>query len=258
MGALVAQNPAAPAPGASPGTSADRVFQFEVDTFAYANDLIWRYQFDPGTGRMTASKTEPAPAYAHRCFVMVRAARQFFFHARFDPTRPVADAPTYRRLIRAVMRSNPRRRQPDDPPIVIPGHDSLRAFSRSHEALLKATCGGAWQSYVLRSHWRMVFPISRGHQERTARQLMDSLRERRIPILHLVRFPQLTINHGVVLIGHAATETGATFQAYDPNQPAAPTVLHYDRATRTFLFPRNGYWGGGRVDAIEIYRGLWY
>ena len=27
---------------------------------------------------------EPKPDYAHRCFVLARAARQFLYHARFD------------------------------------------------------------------------------------------------------------------------------------------------------------------------------
>lgn len=61
-----------------------RRFQFERDTFAFHNELVWEYRFDPATCRPTTCRNEPPPTYAHRCFVMVRSARQFFYHARFD------------------------------------------------------------------------------------------------------------------------------------------------------------------------------
>ena len=101
----------------------------------------------------------------------------------------------------------------------------------------------------------MVFPISRRHQERTARELVASLGAGRAPIVHLVRFPQLTINHGVVLFGCRETESAIHFAAYDPNVPAHPSGLSYERVPRTFVFPPNHYWAGGRVDVIEVFRG---
>jgi len=175
-------------------------------------------------------------------------------HARFEGGQPPAAAESYRRLIRQVVGRSPRQpsREPDK--IVFPGYDGLRAFSRDHEALLKAECGGAWQSYALRSHWRMVFPISRRNQKNLSEQLLESFGQRTIPIVHLVRFPQLTINHGIVLFGHEETAEEMRFAAYDPNQPGQPTRLIYRRAERTFHFPPNHYWGGGRVDVIEVFR----
>ena len=235
-----------------------RAFLFERDTFSFANELIWEYRLDPATGRMSTLRNSPAPAYAHRCFVMVRSARQFFGHARFDAALPAADDTTYHRLIREVVRRNPRLTSDEPDKVVIPGFDCLRSFSRAHEPLLKAACGGAWQSYFLRSHWRMVFPISRRHQEGTARHLLESFRTQPAPIVHLVRFPQLTINHGLVLSGYVETESALQFQGYDPNVPEQPAELTYQRAERTFHFPRNHYWAGGQLDVIEIYRGWFY
>jgi len=136
-------------------------FLFERDSFSFANELLWQYRFDPVTGAMSTFRTAPAPAYAHRCFVMVRSARQFFYHAHFDPELPGATAHTYRRLIREVVSRNPRGTGAGQPRVAIPGYDCLRSFSREHEPLLKAECGSAWESYVVRSHWRMVFPIWR-------------------------------------------------------------------------------------------------
>lgn len=234
-----------------------RPFDFTRDGFAFANELVWEYRADPATGRMNFRPRESKPAYAHRCFVLARAARQFLYHARFEPTQAVADKAAYRRLIRAVMRRNPRKPCAAKDQIVIPGHTGLRDFSSTHEKLLKAECGGAWQSYILRSHWRMIFPISRNHQAQTAAQLAQAVQQNIASICHLVKFPSLTINHGMVIF--AAHETGSyvEFSAYDPNDPAQPAKLTFDRATRSFSLPPNHYWAGGAVNIIEIYRSWW-
>ena len=234
---------------------APRRFEFERDSFAFANELHWEYRFEATTGRTTSSRRDEKPAYAHRCFVLTRAARQFLYHARFDPEQPVADDETYQRLICEVMSRNPRTPCARSEVVAIPGYDGLRQFSRSREALLKSECGGAWQSYVLRSHWRMVFPITRLHQERTADGLLNEIRRGGSPIVHLVRFPKLTINHGMVLFDVEETKDGILFQAYDPNDPEKPTRLAFDPAARFFSLPANRYWAGGRLNVIEIYRG---
>ena len=236
---------------------APRCFEFQRDSFAFANELHWEYRFDMATGKTAFSRREPKPDYAHRCFVLTRAARQFLYHARFDSDLPEADDETCRRLIRQVLSRNPRTPCADGAEVVIPGYDCLRQFSRAREALLKSECGGAWRSYILRSHWRMVFPIARAHQARTAHELLRELQRGGSPIIHLVRFPRLTINHGMVLFGANEIQTGTCFQAYDPNDPEKPTQLLFDRPTRTFSLSANRYWAGGRLDVIEIYRG-WF
>ena len=54
-------------------------FIFGQDSFAYPNGLVWRYDFDPETGRTTHQRDEsPASGYTHHCFVVARSARQFF------------------------------------------------------------------------------------------------------------------------------------------------------------------------------------
>lgn len=237
---------------------APRRFEFARDSFAFANELHWEYRFDTGNGRTTSSKRDPKPDYAHRCFVLIRAARLFHYHARFDK-HLVADEsePAWRRRIQEVMRRNPRAPcQPGDE-VIFPGFAHLREFSRAHEALLKAECGGAWRSYVLRSHWRMIFPVSRAHQVQTAEQLLAEVRRGASPIIHLVLFPKLTINHGILLFDARETPCGVVFQAYDPNDPTKPSGITFDATTKTFSFPANRYWIGGVLDVIEIYRGWW-
>jgi hypothetical protein len=187
---------------------------------------------------------------------MVRAARHY--HARFAPADPPVDEAGYRALIRRVLRRSARRPGAAAPLVVIPGHDSLRALSGAMPDLLKAECGGMWRSYAVRSHWRMIHPVSREHQARMARQLVEAFPVRWAPVAHLVRFPPLSINHGILLFDVEETARGLRFAAYDPNAPGAPAELTYDRAARTFAFARNSYWRGGPVDVIEAYRGGLY
>ncbi len=239
-----AGRPAVAAPTAS--------FQFERDTFAYPNELVWEYFYDD-QGKWTTRKQSPKPAYSHHCFPMARAARQFFIGARFDPSLPVTNSPAYRRLIRQVLKTNPRSPPPDSDRVVIPGYASLREFSAAHAPLLQEACGGAWRSYVQRGHWRMVFPFSRSHQEQTAQALLSRLPTDGPRIVHVLCFPELTINHALLVYGARQMPETIEFRVYDPNQPERPASLTFDRASRSFLFPANRYFPGGRVDVYEVY-----
>lgn len=233
-------------------------FLFERDTFAFANELVWQYRFDPASGAMITFRRDTAPDYTHRCFVMVRAARQFIYHALFRPKLDRAEAEIYRKLIREIVSRNPRRPCTEADRLVIPGYDGLRTFSQEHEQLLKSECGSAWESYLLRSHWRMVFPVGPTHQERMAQQLVKSLEIRPLPIVHIFRFPRIAINHGLGLFGLTETDCDLQFDAYDPNIPERPLKLLYDRTTRTFSFPPTHYWAGGPVKVYEICHGYFY
>jgi hypothetical protein len=239
----------------SPAKPCSTRFVFERDTFAYANELVWEYRLEEGRDTMTTFRNDPPPTYAHRCFVMVRSARQFLYHARFDPAMPVADSQAYRERIRKIISRSPRRVSAEAERVMIPGYNGLRPFSQALEPLLKAECGGAWQSYFVRSHWRMVFPVPRWHQEQTARRLARVIAAGAPPIVHVFRFPRITINHGIVLYDFVEEPRALRFSAYDPNVPAHPAELTYDRAKRTFFLPRNHYWAGGRIQVVHVYRG---
>jgi hypothetical protein len=241
----------------APSAKFSRVFDFYADTFAYPNELVWVYEYD-AQGNWTTCQREPKPEYAQHCFVVARVARQFLNNARFAPEQPLADQETYRRLIRKVVASNPRKSLPVGQKIVIPGYPNLRQFSEVQEALLKQESGGAWQSYFQRGHWRMIFPFNRQHQETAAEELLAKIEKGETAVLHLVRFPQLTINHAVLLYDAEETEDGIRFDIYDPNRPWAPAYINYNRAERTFYLPPNHYFRGGRVDVYEVFRGGLY
>jgi hypothetical protein len=229
-----------------------RNFDFQKDTFSFSNELVWIYQYDE-KGKWTTSRREPKPTYYQHCFVLARSALQFFKNARFDPNQPEADDATYGRLISKVVSSNPRCSLPEGKKITIPGYSNLRTFSQAHEKLLKAKCGGAWQSYFQRGHWRILFPFSRAHQQRTAEQLVSDLSNNGAIVVHVVRFPELTINHAIVLFGAKDNAEQIEFLVYDPNSPAEPAKLLYNRETRTFIFGPNNYFPGDRVDVYEVY-----
>jgi hypothetical protein len=238
--------------------STTRPFQFERDTFAFANELVWEYTIDPVTGKTTAHRREPKPEYTLHCFVVARSVRQFFDHARFDPALPKGNQASYRQLVRQVVGRNPRKISNESERVVIPGYADLREFSAAHESLIKEECGGAWQSYFQRGHWRMIFPFSRQHQRHTAEELKIALTQSRLPLVHLVCFPKLTINHAMLVFDCSDAASEIRFTIYDPNDPDTPSVLRFDRNAQTFFLPRNKYFAGGEVDVYEIYHAMNY
>ncbi len=131
----------------------------------------------------------------------------------------------------------------------------MREFSRAREPLLKAECGGAWRSYVLRSHWRMVFPISRAHQARTAASLVAALKQNVPPIIHLVKFPVADHQSQHDFVRRGGNRRAALIsKPAIPNNTTQPATLSFDHKTKTFSLPPNHYWAGGVLDIIEIFR----
>jgi hypothetical protein len=234
---------------------ASRPFDFSSETFSYVNELVWEYFFDTKTGQGTAQKRNPPPTYAHHCFVVVRSARQFFLHAVFEPNLAPVEDHEYAVLIRAVVARSPQAPSSNGQRISIPGFANLRRFSEAHADLLRQNCGGAWQSYAQRGNWRMVLPFSRSHQATMAEGWRHAVAARRYPIVHVVTFPRLTINHAVLLLAAEISAARIEFQAYDPNICEHPLLVSYDRRARRFEFPRTHYCAGGRVKAYEIYCG---
>lgn len=236
----------------------EKPFSFARDTFSYRNDLVWEYVFDDATGQTSHRTRDPRPDYTHHCFVVARSARQFFQFAIFDPDRAKVSDDDYRRLINRVVARDPMACPEQTERIVIPGFASLRDFSAARPKLLQEECGGAWRSYFQRGHWRIMVPFSRAGQASEAEILKAQIRNHRPPVVHLVRFPQLTINHAVVLFDVTETDEAIVFSAYDPYEPARPVPLTFDRRRRTFRFPRNPYFIGGEVNVYEVYRSWIY
>lgn len=243
---------------ASPPAGDQRGFDFERETFAFANELVWEYEIDGDRGTQTGSAREEKVEFGQRCPLMVRSARQFHYAARFEPGLPRVDGEDYRELVKRVMDSDPRREIPSPAPVVIPGYESLRSFSSDHEPLLKDAIGGRLQSHLQRGNWRMIFPFPPLHQKRVSDQLVEAISQGRLPIVRLVRFPKITINHSLMIFDAEESPREIRFATYDPNNVEYPLSLVYDRAERRFRLPRTDYFAGGPVNVYEIYNSLLY
>ncbi len=237
--------------------SANRSFFFGRDNFAFTNDLVWSYEFGPGDV-VNARPADPPPEHPLRCFPMTRSVREFFYHARFDPTAEKLDPEAYRKLIKKVLDRNSRCPSPQDDHIIIPGYAHLNALSADFPNLLRDQFGGPISSYLQRGNWRMIFPIPKSQHRKTAKKLVHEIEKGHLPIVHVFRFPDVSLNHAVLLYAAKVEEDGVTFQAYDPNNAQRPAELTFDTKTSSFLFERNQYFVGGKVKVYEVYRGLCY
>jgi len=233
----------------------ERRFEFSSDSFSFSNELRWQYDFTE-SGEPITRKSEPAPEFSLRCFPMVRAAREFFYHAEFRPDAPKATEEQYGEMAATIMRRNSRCPASPGDRIIIPGYDNLHEFSREHADLLKSECGGASQSFLQRGNWRMVFPVTKAGEKKTAEHLLLELSKNRLPIVHVYRFPDTTLNHAVLIYAAEESPSAIMFAAYDPNDPGGPARLTFDRETRAFLLERNRYFAGGTVKVYEVYRGV--
>ena len=229
-----------------------REFSFERDVFAFSNDLKWRYKFDPASGERKVEEN-PDAEYALHCFVLARSARQFYQFARFAPEQPRADEETYRGLVREVVAHDPAKTESIER-VVIPGYANLRAFSADYEAMLKDELGSPAESYLQRGNWRIAFPFPEGHQEKTAENLLAEIRANRPPLVHLIVFPEITINHAVMVYDAVEKRRKIVFRIYDPNDGGKPAKLTYDLRDREFTFPKSDYFPGGKVSVYEIYK----
>ena len=227
------------------------------DNFAFANELKWIYEFKED-GSFTPHDVEPEPERPHHCFPMVRAAREFFYHARFDGMLPKAGEKEYRRLLKEVFARNSRCPSEATDRIVIPGYADLFAFSAENQELLRDAIGGSWRSFYQRGNWRMIFPITDRRERKTARELFDEVQAGRLPIIHIYRFPDVRLNHGILIYSAERTENEFVFSAYDPNNPGRRAELKFDTVTNAFIFERNQYFAGGPIKVYEVYRGLCY
>lgn len=241
---------------ARPADPPGRPFRFPDDTFSFANQTHWVYDVVPETGEVSWHPRKPRPPFSLRCGSMVRSARQFHAHARFDPSAPVADPTTYRALIREVFATNARR--PDGQRVVIPGYADLRSFSADHEKLLQAEIAGPRLSYLQRGNWRMIFPFTAGNQAKVAEELRASIAAGWPPIAHVLRYPSLTVNHQLLVFAAEETPSEIRFRTYDPNEAAHDVMLTYDRATHMFSLAVTPYFPGGPVKVYETYRGPFY
>jgi hypothetical protein len=94
------------------------------------------------------------------------------------------------------------------------------------------------------------------HQEGVVDELRSSLARGWPPIVHVLRYPNLVVNHLMLAYDAEETQTEVRFRLYDPNDATRPVILTWDRGARTFALEATPYFPGGFVKAYEVYDGL--
>ena len=211
---------AAPVSRTSAGPAA---FTFGPDTFAFPNEIRER------------RPDAPPELYANYCFVLARAVRQFFEFARFDPAAPRVSSAEYATRVRAIAARAPWLPPlPEADRVVIPGYAHLRAFSTAEEAAIKEGLGGPVGTWFHWTNWRVSMPVSRAHQAGVADEVARELAAGRLVQLLVTNWPIRELNHTVVAYRVDDRVDRLEFTIWDPNEPASPGVVTFDRIAQRF------------------------
>ena len=241
------QPPAAPAP---------RPFRYDTDTFSFANETVWNY----ANGVVQSESSRPQTRkrdYTRRCFVVTRAAVQFWKFARFDPkAAPLSREHLAARIREVTGRSVWLPALPERQRTVLPGYASLREISAADPGIFQENIGLGWPVYFRAGNIPIVAPVYRETEARLNNEIFHDLQMNWPTLVWLYNFPSLNINHVVVVIAGKEEQGRFHYQVYDPNYTDGPKKLDYDAATRTFSYQPTFYFKGGTVNARAIYRGV--
>jgi hypothetical protein len=239
--------PAAPAP---------RPFQFDTDTFAFANETVWNYvngSVQSDSSHTAAKKRD----YTRRCFVVTRAAVQFWKFARFDPkAKPLTRDQLADRIRDVTGRSVWLPPLPADQRIVFPGYASLRDISAADPTIFQENIGLGWPVYFRAGNATIAMPLDDDTEAQLNDEIREDLKLNYPTIVWLYRFPSLSINHVLVIFAVHKSHGHFLYDVYDPNYAQGPKTLDYDPATRTFSYQPTFYFKGGTVDVRAVYRGV--
>lgn len=230
-----------------PSTKAPRVFRHETDTFSFANQTVWKYE-DGSPVRRTTADWSSGERYSHHCFVMSRAALEFWKFARFDPALPQPTELALSKLIDEVVQHRVVRPPlPLEDRVVIPGFTGLRELSEKHQKLLQERIGKSWITYIRLGNFFIVMPPGRSHQVRAEKFISNSLAQDTPVALWMYNFPNVNMNHCVVVCARRSEGSRTLFAVYDPNYDDGPRTLTFDAATREFMMEKTFYFPGGLV-----------
>jgi hypothetical protein len=240
----------------TPAIPAHRPFCWETDRFGFANETLWNYV--DGEVRPQAER-EPAThqRYTRHCFVMVRAALQFWKFARFDSTTaPLPDDELARRIRRVCRRPVWLPQLPVEKRVTFPGFANLLEISTAKAGIFQRHIGKWWPIYFRPGNFPICLPVSPAAKARLNDQVSRDLDAGYPTLLWLYNFPSLSVNH-TVLVYHATRESDLIrYQVYDPNYAVASKELQFHPATKLFTFESTFYFKGGSVTPRAIYRGF--
>jgi len=84
------------------------------------------------------------------------------------------------------------------------------------------------------TNWRVTLPVTGGHQEGVAREILADLRAGRLVQLLVTNWPKPELNHTIVVFESRSTENGIEFGVWDPNNPSEPGLMTFEQTARRF------------------------
>lgn len=239
-----------------PVAPAARPFDFAADTFSFANETVWNY-VDGSVQSESSRAPDHKRDYTRRCFVMTRAAVQFWKFARFDPkAAPLPPGPLAARIREVTERSVWLLPLPAKERIVFPGYHNLREISAANAGLFQANIGLGWPIYFRAGMMPIIAPVYREIEAQLNGEIFHDLQMNYPTNVWLYNFPSLNMNHAVVVFSGRRDRDRFTYRVYDPNYSDGPRKLEYDAASRTFSYQPTFYFKGGPVSARAVYRGV--
>jgi hypothetical protein len=239
-----------------PSETAPRPFQYDTDTFSFANETVWNYV----NGSVQSESSQPQAkkrGYTRRCFVVTRAAVQFWKFARFDPkAAPLPPDQLADRIREVTERSVWLPALSHQQRIVFPGYANIREISAAEPGVFQENIGLGWPVYFRAGNMPIIAPLYRETEARLNDEIFHDLQQNYPTIVWLYNFPSLNINHVIVVIAGKKDHGRFLYQVYDPNYDSGPKKLEYDLVTRTFSYQPTFYFKGGTVNARAIYRGV--
>ncbi|MEZ5404912.1 MAG: hypothetical protein R3F23_01695 [Verrucomicrobiia bacterium] len=224
-------------------------FDFEKDHFAFANETVWNYE----SGKPSLRKKNEKH-YTRRCFVVARAALQFWKFAKFTPQKPKLTQDKLVERIRQITRTPVWKSAfPISEKIEIPGYANLNEASQKEPVIFQQNIGLGWPTYFRPGNFPIVLPPSHFQQAKLHNFLQTSLQKNQPVIVWLINFPSLSINHAVVVFHVTTQQTQYDYLVYDPNTPQRPLTLSYHPDVHQFNFEKTFYFRGGKVQARPVY-----
>ena len=239
-----------------PSAPASRPFNFETDTFAFANETVWNY-VDGSVQADSSREPEHKRDYTRRCFVVTRAAVQFWKFARFDPQAKPLDSEKLSERIRQVTeRSVWLPALAEKERIVFPGYHNLREISSASPSIFQANIGLGWPIYFRAGMMPIIAPVYRETEAQLNDEIFNDLQKKYPTIVWLYNFPSLNMNHAVIVFAGRHDGHRYIYRVYDPNYADASKTLRYEADSRTFFYQPTFYFKGGSVSARAVYRGV--
>jgi hypothetical protein len=232
-------------------TAWSKTFDFQADTFGFANQTYFDYKPLTNNQIQISRRHGSIPDFSRHCFQMVRAVIQFFQFAEFRPDLPKVSESDYQKIVRSVSRIPVWSAGPGSK-VVVPGYKDLHSFSLGQPLAVQKNLGLWWPAYWRIGNWRIVLPVPRSGQERMAKWLQNELEHERIRAVYITRLKP--INHCLVAYHYASGQNGdIVFDVYDVNQPGKLVHLTYHASDRSFYFDKTWYYGGGLVSTLPLY-----